>query len=192
MKSATLMTGVALFATLLTACDAPRVSDVQSLSGTAARSAAMKPSVTYLFLLRHTPFFTRLSTAQLRQVIEHSHEWEAPAGAVVDECVKKDSHSAEDAAGSPGIWILLDGSWQVEYAGRRYPADHSGAGKWFSTTLAGDVCRLVTTEHSYVMKIERADFDAMLAQGFDFGAHLDAGRRYYAGLFNTTAAPLPR
>jgi hypothetical protein len=48
-------------------------------------------------------------------------------------------------------------------------------------------CRLVTTEHSYVMKIERADFDAMLAQGFAFGPHIDAGRHYYGELF---AAPV--
>jgi hypothetical protein len=36
------------------------------------------------------------------------------------------------------------------------------------------------------MKIERADFDAMLEQGFAFDSHLDAGRRYYSELF---AAP---
>ncbi|WNC88572.1 hypothetical protein RI103_12695 [Paraburkholderia sp. FT54] len=35
-------------------------------------------------------------------------------------------------------------------------------------------------------EVERADFDAMLAQGFAFGPHLDAGRRYYSELF---AAP---
>lgn len=37
-----------------------------------------------------------------------------------------------------------------------------------------------------LMKIERTDFDAMLAQGFAFGPHLHAGRRYYSELF---AAP---
>jgi hypothetical protein len=37
------------------------------------------------------------------------------------------------------------------------------------------------------MKIERADFDAMLAQGFAFGPHIDAGRHYYGELF---AAPV--
>ena len=30
----------------------------------------MEPSVTYLHLLKHTPFFTSLTTAQLRWVIE--------------------------------------------------------------------------------------------------------------------------
>jgi hypothetical protein len=85
------------------------------------------------------------------------------------------------------MWILLDGGWQIESAGHAYPADHASAGKWFSAAVADRSCRVVTTEHSYVMKIERADFDAMLAQGFAFGPHVDAGRRYYSELFTAPA-----
>ena len=145
----------------------------------------MKPSVTYLHLLKHTPFFTSLTTDQLRRVIGHSHEWEAQAGTVVAQC-----NDSATTAGNQPMWILLDGGWQVEAGQRAYPADHASAGKWFSAagvaTTTSAACRLVTTEHSYVMKIERADFDAMLARGFAFGPHLDAGRRYYNELF---AAP---
>ncbi|MFM0556951.1 hypothetical protein P0D69_39220 [Paraburkholderia sediminicola] len=139
----------------------------------------MKPSVTYLHLLKHTPFFTSLTTDQLRWVIGHSHEWEAQAGTVVAQC-NDSAATTEDQA----MWILLDGGWQVEVGPHAYPADHADAGKWFSAAVTtGTACRLVTTEHSYVMKIERADFNAMLAQGFAFGPHLDAGRRYYSELF---------
>jgi hypothetical protein len=84
------------------------------------------------------------------------------------------------------IWILLEGGRQVETDNHAYPADHASAGKWFSAAVSERPCRVVTSGHSYVMKIERVDFDAMLAQGFAFGPHLDAGRRYYGELF---AAP---
>lgn len=66
------------------------------------------------------------------------------------------------------------------------PANHASAGKWFSAAVTDRSCRVVTTEHSYVMKIERADFNAMLARGFAFGPHIEAGLRYYGELF---AAP---
>ncbi|MFM0663794.1 cyclic nucleotide-binding domain-containing protein [Paraburkholderia sediminicola] len=143
----------------------------------------MKPSVTYLHLLKHTPFFTSLTTEQLRWVIGHSHEWEAQPGTVIAQC----DGSAHSAASDRGMWILLDGGWQIEYAQQSYPAGHASAGKWFSAAVTDRPCKLVTTEHSYVMKIERADFDAMLEHGFAFDSHLDAGRRYYSELF---AAPV--
>lgn len=147
----------------------------------------MKPSVTYLHLLKHTPFFTGLTTDQLRWVIGHSHEWEAQPGTVVAQC-SSGATTAEDQA----MWILLDGGWQVEVGLHAYPADHASAGKWFSAAVTTNTaCRLVTTEHGYVMKIERADFDAMLAQGFAFGPHLDAGRRYYSELFAAPAELQP-
>jgi hypothetical protein len=178
------MTRLILFAfiaivPLLAACDAGHPPDAPP----ATRSTTMEPSVTYLHLLKHTPFFTSLTTAQLRWVIGHSHEWEARASTVVAECDGDAASGAQDQA----IWILLDGGWQIEAAGHPHPADHASAGKWFSAAVTDQPCRLVTTEHSYVMKIERADFDAMLAQGFAFGPHLDAGRRYYGELF---AAPV--
>ena len=142
----------------------------------------MKPSVTYLHLLKHTPFFTSLTTEQLRWVIGHSHEWEVQTGTVVAQC----GDGVNGVARDQGMWILLDGGWQIEYDHHRYPAGHASAGKWFSAAVADRPCSLVTIDHSYVMKIERADFDAMLEQGFAFDSHLDAGRRYYRDLF---AAP---
>jgi hypothetical protein len=171
----------ALLLLLAIACDAGQPPPDASPS---IRSTTMEPSVTYLHLLKHTPFFTSLTTGQLRWVIGHSHEWEARAGTVIAECNGDAASGAQDQA----IWILLDGGWQIEAAAHMYPADHASAGKWFSAAVTDRdrPCRLVTTEHSYVMKIERADFDAMLAQGFAFGPHIDAGRRYYGELF---AAP---
>ncbi|HYS68449.1 MAG TPA: hypothetical protein VEN30_32145 [Paraburkholderia sp.] len=179
MKPIILTACAVLLSFLIAACDAQ--SQAHGVSVT-ARSTNMKPSVTYLHLLKHTPFFTGLTTAQLRSVIDHSREWEAQAGTVVAQCAQ----GANDAASDQGMWILLDGGWQVEYGQHTYPAGHASAGKWFSAAVTNQPCGLVTTEHSYVMKIERADFDAMLAQGFAFGPHLDAGRRYYSELF---AAP---
>ncbi|MFC0400853.1 hypothetical protein [Paraburkholderia rhizosphaerae] len=135
----------------------------------------MKPSTTYLHLLRKTPFFAELNTAQLRWTIDHSHEWEAQIGAVIVDCTT--AGSTED------VWILLDGGWQVESGARTYPAGHADPGKWFSAAHAADDCRLVATEHSYVMKISGADMRDMLSLGFAFDAHLDAGRQYYRKLF---------
>ncbi|MGF6599960.1 hypothetical protein P3T23_004694 [Paraburkholderia sp. GAS448] len=137
----------------------------------------MKASTTYLYLLRKTPFFTGLDTQQLRWTIDHSREWEAQPDTVIAEC-----------GGADDFWILLDGRWQVERDGRAFPAGHADAGKWFSASEGGGACRLVTTEHSYVMKIARADMDDMLARGFAFGSHLQQGRAYYATIFAATAA----
>ncbi|WP_186056583.1 hypothetical protein [Burkholderia gladioli] len=143
----------------------------------AARNLTMKPSVTYLHLLRHTPFFTALSTEQLQWTIDHSREWEAQAGAVIATC---DEAVDTDAP----YWILLDGGWRVEARDRAFPAGHADPGKWFSATVAnGASCRLVTTETSYVMRIERQEMQQMLARGFGFGAHLEAGEAYYRRLF---------
>ncbi|MFM0335964.1 cyclic nucleotide-binding domain-containing protein [Paraburkholderia fungorum] len=176
MKSTILIACAALLPLLTAACDAQSQPPGASVN---TRSTEMKPSVTYLHLLKHTPFFTGLTTGQLRWVIGHSHEWEAQAGTVVAQC-------AGGPGGDLGMWILLDGGWQLESGGHAYPAGHASAGKWFSSDVTDRPCRLVTNEHSYVMKIERADFDAMLAQGFAFGPHLDAGHRYYDEVF---AAP---
>jgi hypothetical protein len=149
----------------------------------AAENAIMKPSVTYLHLLRKTPFFTRLDTAQLRWTIDHSREWEAQPDTVIIDCGA--GKSTDDA-----IWILLDGRWQVEANGKIYPAGHADAGKWFSGAVAQGECKLRTTEHSYVMKITRADLADMLTKGFAFDVHLDQGRAYYRQLFGD-AASLP-
>jgi hypothetical protein len=140
----------------------------------------MKASTTYLYLLRKTPFFTGLDTEQLRWTIAHSREWEAQAGTVVASC------SAADK--SDDFWILLDGRWQVEHDGHAYPAGHADAGKWFSASEAAGGCTLTTTEHSYVMKITRADMNDMLSRGFAFESHLREGRGYYAKVFAAVAA----
>jgi hypothetical protein len=147
----------------------------------APENATMKPSVTYLHLLGHTPMFTQLDTRQLRWTIDHSREWEARPGTVVAACAEHGTGRNDD------IWILLDGRWQVEEKGRTHPAGHADPGKWFSgATTRGD-CRLVTTELSYVMKITRADMDSMLARGFAFDGHLREGQAYYASLFGRAA-----
>ena len=135
----------------------------------------MHASTTYLYLLRNTPFFTSLSKPQLRWVIDHSREWEAKSGAKVTDCA--------DTSGD--YWILLDGGWAVAYGGKQLPAGHADAGKWFSAKEVQGECRLVTTERSYVMQIKRAVMDAMLAEGFAFNAHLNAGRAYYRSIFGS-------
>jgi hypothetical protein len=139
-------------------------------------SKTMKASTTYLYLLRNTPFFTGLDTEQLRWTINHSREWEAEADTVVTQ--------NPDSSGD--VWVLLDGAWQLEYDGHHYPSRHADPGKWFSAKLADEAqggWRLVATEHSYVMKISRAEFDAMLQRGFAFEVHLDEGYRYYVAIF---------
>jgi hypothetical protein len=169
---------------LATACGPLGIAgeDPDNANANAAENAIMKPSVTYLHLLRKTPFFTQLNTGQLRWTIDHSHEWEAQADTVIVDC---DAGTSED-----DIWILLDGGWQVEANGKRYPAGHADPGKWFSGAIAQGECKLRTTEHSYVMKITRADLADMLAKGFAFDAHLDVGRAYYRQLFGGAAAAL--
>lgn len=139
----------------------------------------MKASTTYLYLLRKTPFFTSLDTRQLRWTIEHSREWEAPAGTVVAHCTPGQQEQDHD------IWILLDGHWRVEHNGEAYPSGHADPGKWFSASVAHGNCRLVATEHSYVMKITRTDMDDMLSRGFAFETHLQQGRAYYRAMFAT-------
>jgi hypothetical protein len=144
----------------------------------ASQRTSMKPSVTYLHLLRNTPFFTELSTDQLRWVINHSREWEAAAGTVIARC---DRNAAPDT----DYWILLDGGWLISHAGRKIASGHAAPGKWFSAREGrGAECSLVTTEHSYVMHIAEADMQLMLDKGFAFGAHLDSGRAYYRSIFD--------
>ncbi|WP_256735510.1 hypothetical protein [Pseudomonas sp. dw_612] len=164
---------LALFATIcLTACGAQRTPD-------AKQDMTMKPSITYLHLLRHTPFFTTLSTDQLRWVIDHSREWETEAGSVI----AKDDQTGASAT---DYWILLDGEWRLHYDGNTFPSGHAAPGKWFNLREAqGARFALITTEHSYVMRITEADMDTMLKQGFAFDQHLDDGRTYYHSIFHT-------
>ncbi|PNQ90666.1 hypothetical protein CCU68_20660 [Pseudomonas gingeri NCPPB 3146 = LMG 5327] len=161
-----------LFAAItLTACATPSKPD-------ATQEISMKPSITYLHLLRHTPFFTALSSDQLQWVIDHSREWEAEEGSVI-------ASSAQANAPAADYWILLDGGWRVEYAGHSFPSGHAAPGKWFNLREAqGADCVLSTTEHSYVMRITEADMQVMLEKGFAFGPHLGSGHAYYGSIFH--------
>ncbi|NWB86854.1 hypothetical protein [Pseudomonas gingeri] len=144
----------------------------------------MKPSITYLHLLRHTPFFTALSTEQLQWVIDHSQEWETEDATVV-------AKSDRTGTSATDYWILLDGEWRVDYHGRWFPSGHADPGKWFNIREAqGANCALITTERSYVMRITEADMNTMLEKGFAFGPHLYSGRAYYGPLFHPNAQAL--
>jgi len=151
---------------------------------TPSQHPTMKPSITYLHLLRNTPFFTALTTAQLRHVIDHSREWEVSAGAPI--------LGNATAEGRDDVWVLLDGGWELHYRGQVLRSGHADAGKWFSAASLGpEAFELVANEHSYVMQIPAQDMDAMLAQGFDFTPHLDAGRALYRRLRDSTRPLTP-
>ncbi|WP_397452349.1 hypothetical protein [Pseudomonas sp. NA-150] len=136
----------------------------------------MSPSVTYLHLLRHTPFFVDLDKEQLRWVIDHSHEWQAQPGTVI-------TRYEQGAPVTDDIWVLLDGGWQVEADGEVYRAGHADPGKWYSAADVAHPSRLVATETSYVMRIKRSEMQQMLNEGFAFNSHLQAGSTYYRKLF---------
>jgi len=147
-----------------------------------AEEKGMKQSVTYLHLLRHTPFFTALSKEQLQYVIAHSTEWEARAGQEI-------SNGAE---ASDFMWVLLDGGWQVEQADRVAVSGHDSPGKWYGgvlTSMPPQGSRLVANRHSYVLSIARRDLEQMLSMGFTFGRHLQQGARFYAALNASTSQP---
>jgi hypothetical protein len=133
----------------------------------------MKKSVTYLHLLKKTPFFTRLDKRQLKWVIDHSSEWEAQAGMEVSNRLDANDH----------IWVLLDGGWQVEQGGQVLKAGHADPAKWYGgrhVALLPADSRLIANQHSYVMRIARADFDEMLGRQFDFAEHLRQGEAFYS------------
>lgn len=134
----------------------------------------MKASITYLHLLRHTPFFTELDTDQLRWVIRHSREWEVQPGTLV----VSDALASERA----GYWILLDGGWTLDYRGQTHASGHADPGKWFEAGQLPGPYRLWAHEHSYVMQITAADMQAMLARGFPFQRHLEQGRDFYRSI----------
>jgi hypothetical protein len=148
-----------------------------------AEESGMRQSVTYLHLLRHTPFFTALNKEQLQYVIAHSTEWEARSGQVIS--------TGKEAADY--MWVLLDGGWQVEQAGRTSPSGHASPGKWYGgvpSAMPPAESRLVANQHSYVMRIARRDLEQMLVDGFDFGRHLQQGAGFYAGLNALTRQPI--
>lgn len=138
-----------------------------------ARQKQMKQSVTYLHLLKKTPFFTRLDKAQLKWVIDHSTEWEAQAGMEVSNRLDANDH----------LWVLLDGGWQVEQGGRVLKAGHADPAKWYGglrVELLPPDSRLIANQHSYAMRIARADFEEMRRRRFDFAEHLQQGVAFYS------------
>lgn len=137
----------------------------------------MSASVTYLHLLAKTPFFTALSRDQLQWVIDHSREWSVVPGTEV----------VSSARGGDSFWVLLDGDWQVEHAGRSVKAGHADPAKWYGgremAALAIGETRLVgATAKSYVMQIQQSDLDEMIQRGFAFGPHLQSGLDFYRSL----------
>ena len=149
----------------LNACSKQPIAD-------AAGNFTMTPSVTYLHLLRHTPFFTALNSEQLKWVIEHSEEWQIDTGGVIS--------SAED---SPDYWILLDGGWQLNCDQKNHPSKHDDAGKWFNSSIANKKYKLIATSPSYVMRIKAEDMQNMLKKGFAFNTHIDIGLSHYQTIF---------
>ncbi len=132
----------------------------------------MKASITYLHLLRHTPFFTELNDDQLKWVIKHSREWDSPAGTVIDSRIEGVTPSAD-------LWVLLDGGWQVETENSAHSAGNGTPGKWYSSSAMQSDNRLVTIRRSYVMRIKAADMEDMLAKDFPFRSHLSTGHAWY-------------
>lgn len=137
--------------------------------------AGFKASTTYLHLLAKTPFFTALTRAQQQLVIDHSKEWSVAPGTEI----------TSSAEAPDNFWVLLDGGWQVEYAGKSVKAGHADPAKWYGgsdfaalPSPAGP-SRLVATVQSYVMHISVAELSSMRAQGFAFDRHLQDGMRFY-------------
>ncbi|MEL0638531.1 hypothetical protein V6259_17410 [Marinomonas sp. TI.3.20] len=151
----------------INACSKPLIADAMG-------NLTIRSSVTYLYLLRHTPFFTSLKKEELRWVIKHSKEWSVEQGGVV-----------ATNSSAPDYWILLDGAWQLECGDKRYPSKNDDAGKWFSSEVISEICKLVVTESSYVMQIPQTDMNDMIQKGFNFQEHLEAGLSYYEKMFLT-------
>lgn len=157
---------------LAAACAVGAVLAEKSASASNEDRGNMKQSVTYLHLMRQTPFFNALNRAQKKYVIAHSTEWELPPGMKISDRADARSH----------VWILLDGGWQVEQGGAAHRAGNAHPAKMYGGAAADLLLaesRLVATEHSYVMRIKRADFDRMLELGLDFSAHIDQASLYY-------------
>lgn len=163
MMGASLMT--------ITGCIRPMEADAMG-------QLTMRPSVTYLHLLRHTPFFTALDSTQQQWVINHSKEWQVNQGGVI---------TTTSSAGD--YWILLDGEWQLECGEKHYPSKHNDPAKWFRASMVMHDCKLVATETSYVMLITQVDMQTMLNNGFAFHMHLDIGRSHYQQIFPIRSSP---
>ena len=132
----------------------------------------MQPTVTHLPLLRHTPFFSELDTAQLRWVIQHSREWEVQPGETIASSLQTGSDG--------GYWVLLDGGWDLTYQGRGHSSGNADPGKWFHCNHAMEQpFALVANDVSYVMNFTTQDLEVMLERGFRLHHHLTAGKKFY-------------
>ncbi|RBP47836.1 hypothetical protein DES53_101636 [Roseimicrobium gellanilyticum] len=132
----------------------------------------IEPCRTFIPLLALTPFFMRLESEQLMWVMDNSQEWMAGSETPIV--------SNHDAGRS--IWILVDGSWRVEYERQHFTATRSDAGCWFGSeempAFKGRV-RLVTTSPSYILNMTNESLREMLELGFDIRKNLDRGIQYY-------------
>jgi len=138
----------------------------------AAGKLSMKAVATYIFLLRNAPFFSRLSTSQLRWVVQHSKEWKVSKGSVIEVCVPA-------TVPVTYYWILLDGEWALEQDGAVALAKPSDPRNWFTRSVHnGGSCRLTMVGPGYVMKITRADMQMMLTNGFHFNSPLPDGLNF--------------
>lgn len=142
----------------------------------------MRPTTSYLHLLRHTPFFTSLTDTQLKFVIDNSKEWAVDKGGVISQC-------NGDMSVNDSFWILLDGQWALTYQQSSYLSAKNTSGKWYQiNTLksAGIVpqkaCTLVMHESGYVMKITEETMTQMRNKNFDFTSHLQDGAQHYGAI----------
>lgn len=135
---------------LLSACSKPYVTD-------AVGKKTMQPSVTYLYLLRHTAFFKKLNTAQLRWVIDHSQEWKIDKGGVIATNKSK-----------PDYWLLLDGSWQLSCQQQNFTPKQGDTNTWFHSNVTQLPCELVATSSSFIMRIQQNEMKIMLENNFPF------------------------
>ncbi|MET4578682.1 hypothetical protein [Ottowia thiooxydans] len=139
----------------------------------------MAASVTYLNLLAKVPFFKALTREQLQWVIDHSREWATEPGAVI----------ASSSRGANSFWVLLDGGWQIEHAGKTFKAGHADPAKWYGgrdmQALGVGDTRVVGTAKSYVIEIQQPELDQMIQRGFAFGPHLESGLAFYRSLRKT-------
>lgn len=112
MPNRSLLFGVLVAMTLFvaaTACSSIR-QPTSVPDGPAQGTQTMKPSITYAYLLRQTPFFTGLDTIQLHGIIHHSHEREVQAGQTIVS-----SQHPGDSTGI-GYCSMATGTWSIQAA----------------------------------------------------------------------------
>jgi hypothetical protein len=92
---------------------------------------------------------------------------------------------ASDRDAPHSIWILVDGSWRVEYERQHFTANRSDPGSWFGSEKMPafkERARLVTISPSYVLNMTNENLHEMLELGFDIRKNLARGIQYYRRL----------